>query len=110
MDEMWVAIGGFPGFLSGAVFFAVVGIAEGQRRFAEVSLGRVAAWGALSGLLVGVLPFVLGSPRSELPVWLLGVMIIGSVTLLSAVSGVGSALLLRSRWLQQTPVAAGRTG
>ena len=95
MDEMWVAVGAYPGFLCGAVFCAVLGIAEGRRRFNELSLSRVGAWGAVSGLLVGVLPFVLGTLSTELPLWLWGVVIIGPVTLLSSVSAIGSALLAR---------------
>jgi O-antigen/teichoic acid export membrane protein len=93
MDEMWAVVGAYPGFLCGAVFSAVLGIAEGRRRFDELSLSRVVAWGAVSGLLVGVLPFVLGTPSAEHPPWLLPVVVIGSVTLLSAVSAVGTALL-----------------
>jgi hypothetical protein len=95
MDEPWVLVGAYPGFLCGAVFSAVLGIAEGRRRFDELSLPRSGAWGAVSGLLVGVLPFVLGSQNTELPLWLLPVLVIGSVTLLSTVSAVGSALLAR---------------
>ncbi len=33
MEEMWVAVGAYPGFLCGTVFSAVLGIAEGRRRF-----------------------------------------------------------------------------
>ncbi len=95
MDEPWVAVGAYPGFLCGVIFFALLGVAEGRRRFDELSLSRVGAWGAVSGLLVGVLPFVLGTLSTELPLWLWGVVIIGSVTLLSSVSAVGSALLAR---------------
>ncbi len=95
MDEMWVAVGAYPGFLCGAVFSAVLGIAEGRRRLDELSLSRSGAWGAVSGLLVAVLPFAVGTPSTELPLWLLAVVIIGSVTLLSAFSAVGSALLAR---------------
>lgn len=97
MDEMWVVVGSIPGFLCGALFWAGLGIAEGRRRLDELSLPRSGARGAVSGLLVGVLPFVLGSQNTELPLWLLPVVVIGSVTLLSAVSAVGSALLARGR-------------
>ncbi len=45
MDEMWVAVGAYPGFIGGVVFSAVLGIAEGRRRFDEVSLPRFGAWG-----------------------------------------------------------------
>jgi len=93
--DMPVLVGVYPGFLCGVVFYAVLGIAEGRRRFDELSLSRVGAWGAVSGLLVGVLPFVVGTPSAELPLWLWGVVIIGPVTLLSTVSAIGSALLAR---------------
>ena len=57
MDEMWPAIGAYPGFIGGVAFSVVLGIAARHRRFEELSLGKVAAWGALAGLLVGSIPF-----------------------------------------------------
>jgi hypothetical protein len=110
MDEMWVAAGAYPGFLCGVVFSALLGIAEDPRRFTELSLSRVGAWGAASGLLVGVLPFLIGTPSNELPLRLLGVVIIGPITLLSAVSAVGSALLLRYAARERLPSSAGTKG
>ena len=95
MDEMWVAIGAYPGFLCGAVFYAVVGVAEGRRGLNELSLSRVAAWGAVSGLLVGVLPFVLGTVNTALPLWLWGIVTAGAVTILSSASAVGTAWIAR---------------
>ena len=109
MDEMWVAIGAYPGFLCGVVFSAGIGIAEGRRRIDEVSLPRSGALGAASGLLVGVLPFALATPNPELPAWA-RVVIIGSITLLAAVSAVGSMLLLRYLAREQPPAVAGPTG
>ncbi|MDQ3997378.1 MAG: hypothetical protein M3303_10215 [Gemmatimonadota bacterium] len=91
MDEMWVAIGAYPGFLSGVFFSAVLGIAGRRRRFNELSLSRFAAWGAVAGLLIGVLPFVVGDANIER----LGVVVIGSITLLGAVSAAGSLALAR---------------
>ena len=95
MDEMWVAIGAYPGFLCGAVFSAVVGIAEGTRRLDVLKLSRVGAWGAASGLLVGVLPFLVGTVNPALPLWLWGVVTVGAVTILSSASAVGTALIAR---------------
>ena len=107
MDEMWAAVGGYPGFLCGAVFFTVLGVSEGRLRFDELPLSRVCAKGSTSGVLVGMLPFVLGSIETGvLPVWLLGVLIIVSITLLSAVSAAGS-LALAKWWRRKnssTPV------
>ena len=95
MDEMWAAIGAYPGFLCGAVFSAVVGIAEGRRRLNEVVLSRVAAWGAVSGLVVGAIPFVLGTVNSTLPLWLWSIVTVGAVTILSSASAVGTASIAR---------------
>ena len=43
------------GFVGGVIFSAVLGIAEGRRRFDEMSLPRFAAWGAVGGLLISLL-------------------------------------------------------
>ncbi|HEX2208133.1 MAG TPA: hypothetical protein VHG93_10665 [Longimicrobium sp.] len=95
MDEMWPAIGAYPGFLGGVVFSVVLAIAARRRGLDELSLSRVAAWGAAAGLLVGVLPFTIGEPTTERPLWLLAGVVIGSITLLSAVSAAGSLALAR---------------
>ena len=41
------------GFVGGATFSVLLGIADGRRRFDQLSLPRFACWGALGGLLVG---------------------------------------------------------
>ena len=105
MDEMWVAVGAYPGFLCGAVFSAVLGIAEGRRRFDELSLPRSAAWGAVGGLLVGVLPFAVGTPNTALPLWQWAAVIIGPMTLLGAVSAAGSLALARRARKPELPDA-----
>ena len=107
--DPWLALA-MPGFLGGVIFSAVLWLAEGGRRFDELSLPRLAAWGAVAGLLLGVLPFALGTPSAKFPLWLLGVVIIGSTTLLSAVSAVGSALLFRYAAREQPPAGARLTG
>src|SRR5688500_1288583 len=45
-----------PGFIGGALFSTVLGIAGRRRRFDELSLPRFAAWGALGGLLLSLVP------------------------------------------------------
>jgi drug/metabolite transporter (DMT)-like permease len=47
---------GVPGFIGGAMFSLVLGVAARRRRFDELSIRRVALWGALGGLLVGLVP------------------------------------------------------
>ena len=97
MDEMWVAVGGYPGFLCGVVFSALIGVAKGRRRFEEFLLTRVGASGAVSGALVGALPFValVANETGGSQGRLLGVLIIASTTLLSAVSAAGSLALAK---------------
>ncbi|MDP3775716.1 MAG: hypothetical protein Q8Q85_15765 [Gemmatimonadales bacterium] len=95
MDEPWILVGAYPGFLSAVVFSMVIWIAERRRRFDELSPTRVGAWGAVAGLLVGMVPFVAGSNSTNLPTWLLMFAIIGPITLLSAVSAGGSLALAR---------------
>jgi hypothetical protein len=92
MDEPWVAVGAYPGFLGGVAFATVLGIVGRRRRFDELSLLRFAAWGAAAGLLVGGLWLVVVS-SSDPPRWLLNVVVVGSLTLLSAVSALGSLAL-----------------
>ena len=93
--DIWIPVFAYPGFFGGVIFSALLRLAEGGRRFDELSLPRLAAWGAVAGLLVGVLPFVLGTPSAQYPLWLLVVGIITYTTLLSTASAVGSALLFR---------------
>jgi hypothetical protein len=94
MDEPWLVVGMLPGFLCGAVFSAVSGIADARHGLDELSFSRAGALGVASGLLVGGLWLVLAL-LSDPPQWLLYVVVVGSLTLLSAVSGVGAALLAR---------------
>ena len=105
MDEMWVLIGAYPGFLCGVVFAALLGIAEGRVRSEEASLPATATCGAVAGLLVGALPFTIGESTSQLPVWLLALVFIGSTTFLGVVSALGTALAHRSLWRTQPPAS-----
>lgn len=96
MDEMWVAIGAYPGFVCGVVFSVLLGTAESGRPIDEVPLPRLAVWGAVAGLLVGAFPFAVGEDTSVVPLWLLASSVIASITVMSAASAVGSALVSRS--------------
>jgi drug/metabolite transporter (DMT)-like permease len=95
MDEMWWLIGAYPGFLGGVLFSIVLAIAERHRRLDELSIRRFGAWGAVAGLVIGVLPFMLGTPRADIDVARLATVVIGSFTLMSAVSAAGSLALAR---------------
>ena len=110
MDEMWPLIGAYPGFLGGVVFSIVLSIAERRRSLSELSVRRFGAWGAAAGLVIGVLPFLLGTPSADIDVARLATVVIGSFTLMSAASAAGSLALARrgeARELLDAGAAAG---
>ena len=90
-----------PGFVGGVFFSVMLGIVERRRTFAELSLPRFAAWGAVGGLLLSLLPaaFVAVGLASVAhggaDLWRLTAAVAGPLTLLSAVSASGSLLLAR---------------
>lgn len=45
-----------PGFIAGIFFSFVLGVAGRRRRFSELSLPVFAAWGAVGGLMVSLVP------------------------------------------------------
>jgi len=49
VDTLMFPVGGF---VAGAAFSVVLGIAESRRRFDEMSIPRFAGWGAVGGLLL----------------------------------------------------------
>lgn len=108
--DIWIPVFAYPGFFGGVIFSVILRIAESGRRFDEVSLPRIAAWGAVAGLLLGMLPFALGTPNAEYPLWLLVAGIIAYTTLLCTVAAVGSALLFRYVARVRPPAGAGLTG
>ena len=94
LEPEWIGGPLYAGFLCGAMFSTVAGIADGRRALDEMSLPLSGFRGAVGGLLVGALWLVLAL-ISDPPRWLLEGAVVGSLTLLSAASGVGSALLAR---------------
>ena len=45
-----------PGFVGGAIFSIVLGIAARRRRFSELSFPRFVGWGAVGGVLLSLVP------------------------------------------------------
>lgn len=84
--DIWPMVLGMPGFFGGVIFSVVLGMAEGRRRFDELSLPRFGAWGAVTGALLGVLGVA--------AMGLNGVIIV-PLTLLGAASATGSLALAR---------------
>ncbi|MBW3553514.1 MAG: hypothetical protein KY466_08390 [Gemmatimonadetes bacterium] len=91
--DMWPQTLGLPGLVGGVLFSVLLLITQGRRGFAELSLRRSGAWGAVAGMLVGALVvWVVASGLSE--PWQLAALL-GVATLLGAAAGVGSTLLFR---------------
>ncbi len=90
-----------PGFVGGTLFSLVLGVAGRRRRFEQLSLPRVAAWGALGGVLLSLLPAALvGAGLATVSaegagVWTLTGLIVGPLVLLSTLSATGSLLVAR---------------
>lgn len=105
IDAPWVGppIGVFPGLVGGLLFSAGLVIAA-PRRLHELSVWRVAAWGAMVGFFLGVLPFAINEPPVEFPLWRVAAVVIGSMTLMGAVSAAGSLALAR-RVKGRAPIA-----
>lgn len=101
MDEMWFLIGAYPGFLGGVLFSIVLAVAERRRNLSELSVRRFGAWGAAAGLVIGVLPFLLGTPSADIDVARLATVVIGSFTFMSAASAAGSLALARRGEVRQ---------
>ena len=90
-----------PGFIGGVLFSIVLGIAARRRRFSELSLTRFAAWGALGGLLMTLLPFAmvavgLASTHGAKEINPLKITAVMSIlVVLSAASATASLLIAR---------------
>ena len=81
---------GVFGLIAGVVFSGVLALADGRRRFDQISLPRFAAWGAVGGLLLSALFAKLASLG-----WGDVLMIAPTFALASAVSASGSLALAR---------------
>ena len=81
-------------FAGGVVFSTVLGIAARRRRFDQLSVPQFAAWGAVGGLLLSMLPAVGGAVEGTASAGqAAGIMAL--VSMLSAASASGSLLLAR---------------
>ena len=85
---------GVLGFVGGTIFSGVLRLAEGRRRFEELTFPRFVGWGALGGLVLGGLAVALGLLGSGLSV--LGLVMAGVATLLGAGSAAGTLAIARA--------------
>jgi hypothetical protein len=88
----------YPGFVGGVIFAIVLGIAARRRRFHELSVPRFAAWGALSGVAVSLVPAALvavGVADTHISLWRITGVLVGPLAVMSAASAAGSLALAR---------------
>ena len=93
--------GALAGLPSGFLFAFFAGIASGRRRLSDLSIARAAACGAVSGAIIGMLPWLIGSQHApgDRPLWVLPVIMTGSMAALCAVSAVVSLPI--ARWFHR---------
>lgn len=111
--DIWPAVLAYPGFLGGVAFSAVLGIAGRHRRFDELSLPRFAAWGAVGGLVVSLVPAAmvgLGLASTTIPAWQITAALAGPFALGSAIAASGSLALARMAEDRELPDAGPDAG
>ncbi len=103
IGDVWPTALAIPGVIGGIVFSALLRIAEGRRRFDEVSLARFATWGAVAGVVLGVLSVV--AKVGDVSPGAAGMT--GIATALSVVAAIGSGVFVRLVARRQAPPVAG---
>lgn len=97
MDEMWVLIGAYPGFICALLFCALLALAERGRRLRDIRLARLAFYGAIAGLVLGVFPLLIGGEPKAGSLDRLGPVVAGSFVTMSALSALATGAVARSR-------------
>lgn len=87
---------GAAGFVAGVLFSGVLGLAEGRRRFDQMSLPRFAAWGAAAGFLLSA-AFVLAVSLAGDLTFLWNLVVVGPVFAVAAAGSAAGSLALARR-------------
>ena len=96
-----------PGFVGGVIFSVILGVLGRRHRFSELSVRRFAAWGALGGLLLALVPLALvtvGLATPNVSIWRFTAVLVPPLTLLCSASAAGSLMLARR--LERNQVSA----
>lgn len=93
--DIWIPVFAYPGFIGGVIFYVLLRLAWLSSRFDELSLPQNTALGAVAGLLVGMLPFILGTPSAKYPLSLLISGVIAYTTVLCTISAIVTTLWFR---------------
>jgi hypothetical protein len=97
-DAPFPLIFGVLGFVAGVTFSACLALAEGRRRFDEMSLPRFAGWGAAGGLLLSAV-FAKAASLG----WGDVLMIAPTFALASAACASGSLAVARRAVMRELP-------
>lgn len=84
------------GFVAGLLFSGALSVAEGRRRFDEMSLHRFAAWGAAGGFALAS-AFVLAVSLSGDPAFLWNLVVVGPAFAGAAAGSAAGSLALARR-------------
>ena len=91
VQDVWPTVMAVPGFIGGVLFALLLALASRRRTFAEISIIRFALWGAVTGVVLGLLtiPAQVGdaSPGAA--------GMIGLFTALGTVAGFGTGIFFR---------------
>ncbi len=100
---------GVFGFVAGVTFSVLLGVAEGRRRFDEMSIPRFAGWGAAGGFLMSVL-FVLAVALAGDSAFLSNLVLLGPIVALAGAGSAAGSLALARRAEHSEPVGSGSGG
>ena len=90
-----VGFAGF-GFVAGVAFSGFLGLADGRRRFDQMSLPRFAGWGAAGGFLLSAI-FVAVMALAQDPAFLWNLVVLGPVFAVAGAGSAAAALVLARR-------------
>jgi len=87
---------GAMGFVAGVTFSVVLGLAEGRRRFDQMSLPRFAGWGAVGGFSLSAI-FVSAVALGEGPAFLGNLVVLGPIFATAGAACAAGSLVLARR-------------
>jgi hypothetical protein len=102
IGDIWPTMLAIPGLIGGVLFSALLLIAERRRSFDEVPLFRFALWGAVAGIVLGLLtiPAEVGDASPG------AIGMTGIATALGLVAGIGSGVFCKLVTRGRTPKVA----